>query len=1064
MNGPPPGARPPLPTSVLDQVDRICDRFEADWASGARPRIEDHLGEVPPAFRPDLLSDLLSAELAARRRRGERPEPREYADRFPDELDAILAAFADSPVPIGGEVSTADDVDGHAEGDGAPAVVDGPVDDGRFRVVRPHARGGLGAVFVAVDRELRREVALKRMRRRHARDPQSRSRFLREAEITGGLEHPGIVPVYGLGASDDGRPYYAMRFIEGDSLREAIDRFHADEALKQNPGQRSLELRKLLRRFVDVCNAIDYAHSRGVLHRDIKPGNIIVGRHGETLVVDWGLAKPIDSGGDGTAAGARPIRPLMTGDDRTLPGSVLGTPSYMSPEQASGEVDGLGPRSDVYSLGATLYVLLAGRPPFDRGEIEGVLAAVQRGDFRPPRRGDPAIDRSLEAVCLKAMALRPESRYESARALGDDIERWMADEPVAAWREPFPRRARRWARRNRTTMTAGAAALVMALAGLAGMLIVQSRASRRLGGKNAELLVANRREAARFDLAMDAIKHFHDEVSQDLLLKEARFDKLRGRLLQGAVDFYGQLETSLQGQTDPGSRAALASAYQELANLTARIGSQADAIRIHRKALAVRREWADRPDAGPEARLQVARSLITLGGHEFENGDAAVARRMFDEARTLVEGLEASGYRSDATRLMLARALYYMSLHELEGPKSETLELARRALQIAREVADAHPDVEAHQDLLGETHSAVGSALAGLSRAAEALEHHERALAIRRGLAAAHPANSGYLHNTGRSYRDLGWTYLALGRPDEALAAQERAQAIWQELLDKNPADTSYPYLLALGSFEAALSLDNLGELERAIEVRRRGQAIATRLFEADPGHLQSSTLIIYGIYLEGRNCYLLGRSAEEVTAYERALEWIRKTAQIGGYSPLTRRLEAACLTGLVVPLLRLGRHAEARSAGDRSVALLEALIRDHPSDGWYRNAMGETRFRLGQSTMAAGDPAGAAAAFRRSLGMFAEDPDPAAWSVIEAECRVSLSALAGVPGSGVTAVEGRLEADRSIALLREAVEQYGFRTLALLKVPSGFDAIRRRPEFQLLLMDLELPTEPFAR
>lgn len=344
----------------------------------------------------------------------------------------------------------------------------------RFRILRPHARGGLGEVFVAEDCELHREVALKEIQSRHADQMESRGRFMLEAEITGGLEHPGIVPVYGLGHYADGRPYYAMRFIKGDSLAEAIAHFHRGDQSKHDPGHRLMALRALLRRFIDVCNAIGYAHSRGVLHRDLKPSNIMLGHYGETLVVDWGLAKATGQAEETTGASEHPLRPRSDGGSGpTQMGRVIGTPAYMSPEQAAGRLDALGPASDIYSLGATLYQVLTGKPPVEGADAGEVLRKVERGWIVPPRKIDARLPKPLEAICLKAMSLQPAERYATPKELAEDIEHWLGDDPVGAWREPWNERLSRFFRRHRSlALAAGITLAVVSAVSLVAALLV----------------------------------------------------------------------------------------------------------------------------------------------------------------------------------------------------------------------------------------------------------------------------------------------------------------------------------------------------------------------------------------------------------------------------------------------------------------------------------------------------------------------------------------------------------------------------------------------------------------
>jgi tetratricopeptide (TPR) repeat protein/tRNA A-37 threonylcarbamoyl transferase component Bud32 len=478
-----------------------------------------------------------------------------------DPLDRGLAvAFGPGPAPRGTLPTHADSIGpAHAPTDATGAGTPAPADptrtadadrtatlsvgsatsDGqRFRILRPHAQGGLGAVFVALDEELHREVALKQILDHHADDPDSRTRFVLEAEITGGLEHPGIVPVYGLGSYGDGRPYYAMRFIRGDSLKEAITAFHADPARESDPGIRSLAWRKLLRRFVDVCNAINYAHTRGVIHRDIKPANVIVGEHGETLVVDWGLAKVRGETEPGHASDERTLVPSSArGSAKTLSGSALGTPAYMSPEQAAGDLDRLGPRSDVYSLGATLYCLLTDKPPFEGNDLGAVMRSVRKGDFPTPRTLDPTIDRALEAVCLKAMALEPEDRYATPKSLADDVERWAADEPVSAWREPLAARAGRWMRRHWTWVTGAAILLVTVTAATAVGLVL-------LGRKNREISAAvDQAEAVNNFLTEDLLGQADPDVNdRDKKVTVEELLHRAGTKMEGNAKFVGRPE------------------------------------------------------------------------------------------------------------------------------------------------------------------------------------------------------------------------------------------------------------------------------------------------------------------------------------------------------------------------------------------------------------------------------------------------------------------------------------------------------------------------------------------
>ncbi len=324
---------------------------------------------------------------------------------------------------------------------------------GRYRVLSRLGQGAIGVVRLAYDHHLGREVAIKELKRDN-RGTAAEARFIEEARITGLLEHPGIVPVYELGKRQDGTVYYAMRRLPGRTLQDAL--------LNQDLTARL----RLLPRLIAVCQAVAFAHSRRVVHRDLKPANVMLGDFGDTLVLDWGLAK--QQQGDGSADATQPsatdsVRLRSTGGHTTLQGDIMGTPAYMPPEQARGDVAHIDARSDVYALGAILYEFLTGRPPYVAPNAQLAIDQVLRGNLKSPLEFEPDAPRELVAIALHALAHDPKDRYADARAMVLDLEAFAAGGLVGAHTYRRRELLRRWLRRNLVAVTVVLVALSAAL-------------------------------------------------------------------------------------------------------------------------------------------------------------------------------------------------------------------------------------------------------------------------------------------------------------------------------------------------------------------------------------------------------------------------------------------------------------------------------------------------------------------------------------------------------------------------------------------------------------------------
>lgn len=775
--------------SALGLVLETCTRFENDRRQGLSPRVEDYLPGPDDPNRPRLLRELLGFEIVYRQAQGDTPTAAELERRFPGQSTLWSVALREAgptETSAGIPCPTADP--DFIIGAGEPAassVFPGSVRP-RFHVLRFLAKGGLGEVSVARDEELRREVAFKEIRPEFADEPTYRGRFVREALITGALDHPGIVPIYSLGHHADGRPYYAMRLIKGKTLQARLEDHRSEE---RRHGASTLSGQELLRAFIAVCQAIAYAHDRGFVHRDLKPPNIMIGDYGEILIVDWGLAKPL------SRLKATPVEDEETvlvpgtdpGSEETAAGSVIGTPGYISPEQFLGDQERLGPASDVYSLGVMLYMLLTGRPAFSDLKLGDLKAKVCRGDFPPPRQVDATVPRSLEAICLKAMATDPDNRYRSAMELADEVKRWLADEPVAAYREPWSARWARWARKNRTLVAAAIVLLITSTVALA--------ASNVLITRQKDVAVAAQKEADKnLELARSAIRAMTKLTTGALAILPGA-EEARLLLAKSALEFHKVLSERMS--QDPSILVDLIGMHHEVGNIHRQLGRNTPAAEAYQQAIEIVEDQTARMPGQSDV-------IDLLAGLELDAGEALRlegwphrAEAQYRDALERADWLLARSPNNPSFLRTRARALYSLAEIQVDtGRFDDACRNYAEAVAVFESQADGPNSRVTDLIELAMIHAEQAEALRGAGRPGES--EAQVAASFRRVDALKAPTNNNVRYIRALANLERGQT-LALdpSRSAEAIRSLEDAATLCGVLVKGFPGTRVYRLMQA---------------------------------------------------------------------------------------------------------------------------------------------------------------------------------------------------------------------------------------------------------------------------
>jgi serine/threonine-protein kinase len=828
----------------------------------------------------------------------------------------------------------------------------------------------------------------------------------------------------------------------------------------------------------------------------------MLGPYGETLVVDWGLAKARDE-----PSGIRSQESEVTAkvseqnaldsdsktltrdaqatpkeDSATQAGSIVGTPAYMAPEQAAGKTEEVGPASDIYSLGAILYHTLAGRPPISTGTLAETLRRVQDGDFPPARRVNRHVPAALDAVCRRAMALKPADRYSGALDLAAEVERWLADEPVNAFPEPWTARMRRWARRHRTVVAAALALLLTSVAGLAiATILIRSEQKATLAQK--QLAEEQRDRADRnLKLAQQAVDAAITRVSANPRLREADFTVLRRDLLGALVPFYEEFVKQEGNDTATATRRGVA--YGWLGSLRYETGMLDDAAEAYRRMQSTFRQLtADHPDI-VGYRVLLARAHNDLGALLLDAGQSDAAAEELSRALALKEKLSSDQPDNAVYRRDLAATLTNLAqARDSQNRPGEAASSYARAVEIYESLHTQQPADASLNSALAAAENNWGTFLKKLGRLADAQKLYERAIQRRTQLVSENPTQSQYRADLAGSHFNLGNLFLAMGRRNEAVASYHASKTIYDRLVADFPSFPSYRHeranaLTNLGTMEAMA-----GQTDAAMTFFREALAEYDRLVVEAPGsprYREDSASAHY-------NCGELWREMNKLVEAEAEF---RRAADI--YAALVRTFPKH--TGYVIHLggteVALGDVVRARGDNQAAVRIYSDALERMEPHGQRATAQSHVRDAhsgRGAAYAALGQHRDALAAWDRALSL---DEPPGGFERHEGRARAlaatgdgkqsldvattlaSRTDLTGRQYDGLARIAALVAARKDSTLAEpaqvrflewaEKARQAGYYRSAAaadaLRKDADFDSIRETAPFQTFLSKIERP------